>query len=115
MMVLLSPTPVQHPAFIPVVVAVVVSLALLMVSSLPYRSFKDLNLRRQWPAPTLFAIALVFSLVTLDPRLLSLLAALYILSAPVTVLTGRVRRRTPVPPTSTPTTGSDHGIEDSDR
>lgn len=101
MMVLLSPTPVQHPYFIPVVVAVVISLALLMVSNLPYRSFKDLNLRRQWPAPTLFVIALVFSLVTLDPRLLSVIAALYILSAPAMVLT-RVLRGGPskrIPPT----------------
>ena len=114
MLVLLSPTPVQHPSFIPVVGAVVLCLALLMVSNLPYRSFKDLNLKRQWPAPTLFAIALVFSLITLDPRLLSVLAALYILSAPVAVLTRRLRHPKPIP--SIPTKpGSEDGIEDSDR
>jgi CDP-diacylglycerol--serine O-phosphatidyltransferase len=112
MMVLLSPTPVQHPYFIPVVVAVVLCLALLMVSNLPYRSFKDLNLKRQWPAPTLFVIALVFSLVTLDPRLLSILAAMYILSAPVFVL-GRIIRGGSQP--TTQTSGSPDGIEDSDR
>jgi CDP-diacylglycerol--serine O-phosphatidyltransferase len=101
MMVLLSPTPVQHRYFIPVVAVVVLSLALLMVSNLPYRSFKDLNMRRQWPAPMLFAIALVFSIVTLDPRLLSVLAAVYILSAPFAVLTrragGKTRRPTITP------------------
>jgi CDP-diacylglycerol--serine O-phosphatidyltransferase len=115
MMVLLSPTPVQHRYFIPVVVAVVLSLALLMVSNLPYRSFKDLNLKRQWPAPTLFAIALLFSIVTLDPRLLSVIAALYILSAPVLVLTRRLRR-SPGPragQTNAPRSGDD--IEDPDR
>ncbi len=94
MLVLMSPTPVTHPAFIPVVAAFVLALALLMVSNLPYKSFKGANLRRQWPAPTLFLIALVFSLVTLTPYVLSVLAAIYILSAPVAVLTGRVRRRT---------------------
>ena len=113
MMVLLSPTPVLHPYFIPVVVAVVVSLALLMVSNLPYRSFKDLNLRRQWPAPTLFIIALIFSLITLDPRLLSVIAGLYILSAPAMVLTKALRGGSKKTPPPTP--GSHDGIEDSDR
>jgi CDP-diacylglycerol--serine O-phosphatidyltransferase len=114
MMVLLSPTPVQHPTFIPVVVTVVLCLALLMVSNLPYRSFKDLNMRRQWPAPTLFAIALVFSVITLDPRLLSVLAALYILSAPFAVLTRRFRR-TRTATATRPETGSDHDDENPDR
>jgi CDP-diacylglycerol--serine O-phosphatidyltransferase len=108
MLVLLSPTPVQHPAFIPVVVAVVLCLALLMVSSLPYRSFKDLNLRRQWPAPTLLAIALVFSIATLDPRLLALLAGVYILSAPVAVLVRRLRGR--VAKRQSQESGSDNGL-----
>lgn len=91
MLVLVSPTPVQHPYFIPVVVVFVLCLSLLMVSNLPYRTFKDINLRKQWPAPTLFAIAVAFSLITLTPHVLSVLAAIYILSAPVQVL--RARRR----------------------
>jgi CDP-diacylglycerol--serine O-phosphatidyltransferase len=93
MLVLLSPTPVTHPAFIPVVVAFVFGLSLLMVSNLPYASFKGVDLRKKWPAPTLFLIALVFSLVTLTPHVLSVLAAIYILSAPVTVLTKKARHR----------------------
>jgi len=92
MLVLMSPTPVTHPAFIPVVAAFVLALSLLMVSNLPYKSFKGVNLRRKWPAPTLFLIALVFSLVTLTPHVLSVLAAIYVLSAPVAVLTRRARR-----------------------
>jgi CDP-diacylglycerol--serine O-phosphatidyltransferase len=92
MLVLTSPTPVTHPAFIPVVAAFVLALALLMVSNLPYKSFKGVDLRRKWPAPTLFLIALVFSLVTLTPYVLCVLAAIYILSAPVAVLTRRIRR-----------------------
>ena len=93
MLVLMSPTPVTHPAFIPVVVAFVLALSLLMVSNLPYKSFKGVDLRKKWPAPTLFLIALVFSLVTLTPHVLSVLAAIYILSAPVMVLTGRAHRQ----------------------
>ncbi len=93
LLVLVSPTPVRHPAFIPVVVGFVLALSLLMVSSLPYRSFKDLNLRRKWPVPTLFLIAVVFSLITLTPHVLSVLLALYILSAPVAVFSGRLHHR----------------------
>jgi CDP-diacylglycerol--serine O-phosphatidyltransferase len=94
MLVLVSPDPVQHPAFIPVVVGFVLCLSLLMVSSLPYRSFKDVNLRKRWPVTTLFIIAFAFSLITLTPHVLSVLAAVYILSAPVAVLTRRVRQHT---------------------
>jgi hypothetical protein len=38
-------------------------------------------------------IAVVFSLVTLTPHVLSILAVIYILSAPVAVLTKKARRR----------------------
>jgi CDP-diacylglycerol--serine O-phosphatidyltransferase len=110
MLVLVSPTPVQHPAFIPVVVGFVLCLSLLMVSNLPYRSFKDVNLRKQWPATTLFAIALAFSLITLTPHVLSVLAAVYILSAPVAVLTNKVRRRSASPVATDFTEAPDEGI-----
>ncbi len=112
MLVLSSPSPVVHPAFVPVVVAFVLGLSLLMVSNLPYRSFKSLNLRRQWPAPTLFFVALVFSLVTLTPHVLSVLAAIYILSAPFAVLTGRVRRPREAPSESGPGGGPEEEADE---
>ncbi len=102
MLVLTSPSPVTHPAFIPVVVAFVLGLSLLMVSNLPYPSFKGVNLRKKWPAPTLFLIALAFSLITLTPHFLSVLAAIYILSAPIAVVMRKVRRKPAVTPISTP-------------
>lgn len=91
LLVLLRPAPVQHAAFIPVVAGFVFCVAVLMVSNLPYASFKDINLRRQWPATTLFIIALAFSLITLTPHVLSVLLAIYILSAPLKVLAKMVR------------------------
>jgi len=91
--VLVSPTPVQHPAFIPVVACFVLALALLMVSNLPYRSFKDVDMRRRWPVTTIFILAIVVSLATLTPHVLSVLAAIYILSAPFAVMTGRAHTR----------------------
>ena len=93
LLVLLRPAPVQHAAFIPVVAGFVFCVAVLMVSNLPYASFKDVNLRRQWPATTLFIIALAFSLITLTPHVLSVLLAIYILSAPLKVLARMVRGR----------------------
>lgn len=110
LMVLSSPAPVEHDSFIPVVAVFVLALSLLMVSNLPYRSFKDLNVRRQWPAPVVFLIAIIYSLIMLEPLVLSVLLAVYILSAPVTVLTGRVRRRrvTDLPETAWSGEGADH-------
>lgn len=108
LLVLLSPEPVRHPALIPVAGAFVLCLSLLMVSNLPYRSFKDVDLRRRWPATTVFAIALVL-VITLSPHVLSLLCALYILSAPVAVVTRRLRRRSPVAPAVSDSEETSHG------
>lgn len=115
MLVLTSPSPVTHPAFIPVVVAFVLGLSLLMVSNLPYPSFKGVNLRKKWPAPTLFLIALAFSLITLTPHFLSVFAAIYIISAPVTVLTRKVRHKPDAAREAVSTPGdTDGALENSD-
>jgi len=96
MLVLISPQPTQHPNLLPVVAVFTFALSLLMVSNLPYRSFKDLNLNKQRPAPVLFVIALIFSVFLLTPFAPFLLAGMltvYILSAPFLVFTGRVRHK----------------------
>lgn len=113
--VLVSPSPVQHPAFIPVVGVFAVSIALLMVSNLPYRSFKDVDLRRRWPVTSIFVMALAFSLITLTPHVLSVMAAVYILSAPVVVLTRRFRRRGASIPPPQPEIDEENDAEDPDR
>jgi hypothetical protein len=72
-------------------------------------------MRRRWPAPTIFIIALAFSLITLTPHVLSVMAAVYILSAPVAVLTRRFRRRgAPIPPPQ-PEIDEENDAEDPDR
>ncbi len=94
LLVLVSPEPVTHAAFLPVVVAFVLATALLMVSNLPYPSFKDVDLRKRWPSTTFFLIAVVFSLLAFVPtHVLSILLAVYVLSAPVTVLGGKIGGR----------------------
>jgi len=114
MLVLISPTPVSHPFFIPVVVAFVLALSLLMVSNLPYKSFKDVNLKKRWPAPTVFAIALIFSLIKSTPHVLSVLLGIYILSAPFSVLNTRMRRKSVVDAES-PAPEEPHHEQDSSR
>lgn len=92
LLVLVSPAPVTHRMFLPIVVVFVLALAVLMVSNLPYRSFKEINLRKRWPVTSLFLIAVVFSLLAFAPtHVLATLLVVYILSAPAGVLTGGAR------------------------
>lgn len=57
---------------------------LLMVSALRYQSFKEFDLRGRVPFVVIFAIAMIFVVVTIDPpRILFLIAAAYCGSAPI--------------------------------
>jgi CDP-diacylglycerol--serine O-phosphatidyltransferase len=56
---------------------------LLMVSSIPYPSFKNSDLKARVPLLAIMAAALIFAFVSLDPpRVLFLLTGLYLLSGP---------------------------------
>ncbi|HCF74602.1 MAG: CDP-diacylglycerol--serine O-phosphatidyltransferase [Proteobacteria bacterium] len=58
-------------------------LSLAMVSSLPYRSFKDLNLKNRVPFVSLLMLVFVFVLISFDPpRVLLLLSAGFLISGP---------------------------------
>lgn len=65
-------------------VALVTALTgLLMVSNFRYYSFKDLDIKGKVPFVVLFAIAMGFAVVTIDPpRILLLMAVIYALSGP---------------------------------
>ena len=69
--------------------AIVVTTALLMVSRLRYRSFKDVNLRSRRSSIWVLAIALLIIAIIAEPRLLAALAIVYALSAPVAFVAGR--------------------------
>jgi len=87
-----------------VVVALAVTLAsgLLMVSSLPYYSFKDLGTSRRVPFLALVALIMLFVFTTLDPpKVIFGGFALYALSGPAWWLWRRPRRwlrRSQAPP-----------------
>ena len=74
------------------VVALVVMAALLMVSNLPYYSFKDLGAKGRVPFVVILLVIGVFVLVFIDPpKILLLMGLMYTASGPV--LAYRKRRR----------------------
>ena len=71
-----------------------VVLSYLMISTIRYRSFKDLDLKRRRPAWILPAIALFFAVIAYRPKIALLVLALtFAASGPVTRLLSLLRRR----------------------
>ncbi len=69
----------------------VVLVALLMVSKIRYRSFKDFDLRRRQPYSAIVILAVVIYLIALDPeRVLLMIAAGYVASGPIERLIARL-------------------------
>lgn len=63
------------------ILGLVAALAVLMISKLRFRSFKDLNLRGRLPSVAVVAVALVFVTVAMDPPLVVLgLSLAYVIS-----------------------------------
>ncbi len=78
----LSAEVLRIPAALLTVVA-----GILMVSNIPYRSFKDLNLKNRIPFVTLLIIVLVYICISLAPALVLFgIFFLYALSGPVAAL-----------------------------
>lgn len=70
-----------------------VALALAMVSTMPYRSFKEMDARDRVPFTGLFLVVFLFVLVSFDPpRVLFLISSAYFLSGPSIWVVHRVRR-----------------------
>ena len=69
-------------------------LALAMVSTLPYRSFKDLNVRGRVPFAALLLVVFVFVLISFDPPwVMFLITGTYFLSGPLLWLVRCLRNR----------------------
>jgi CDP-diacylglycerol--serine O-phosphatidyltransferase len=76
-------------------------LSFLMISTIRYRSFKDLDLKRRRPAWILPAIAIVFMVIAYRPELaLATVVLVFVASGPVGKLVALFRRREPVSPAS---------------
>jgi len=89
-----APAPVTSPALAYGLVSLIVVLALLMISKLRYRSFKDIDLRQRRPYSTVALLAIVFALIANAPQtVLLLMAATYVVSGPAERLWLQMRRR----------------------
>ena len=89
-----APEPVTTPALSYGLVALIIVLALLMISKVRYRSFKNIDLRQRRPYPTVALLAIVFALIANAPQtVLLLMAATYVISGPAERLVLQIRRR----------------------
>ena len=72
----------------------VVMLALLMISKVRYRSFKNIDLRARRPYPLIALLAIGFALIANAPQtVLLLLASTYVASGPAERLWLQLRRQ----------------------
>lgn len=93
MMVLIAPEPVTGELKTVLVWAFVFIVSVLMVSTVPYRSFKDFNLRQRWPATAFFVFGLILAVIVISPLpVMAFLAAAYLVSGPLELVVGLVRR-----------------------
>jgi CDP-diacylglycerol---serine O-phosphatidyltransferase len=85
----------QRAAIIPALTAILtVLVALLMVSNIRYRSFKDLDLRGRVPFVAVLLLVLIFAFISIDPpQVLFALFFGYALSGPVNSLVFIRRKR----------------------
>lgn len=82
-LVLVHPEPLlARPASL-VVWGYVLLVSLLMVSTIPYRTFKTVNLRQRWPATAFFGVALVIALlVLLQEEAMAAILGVYLVAGP---------------------------------
>jgi CDP-diacylglycerol---serine O-phosphatidyltransferase len=98
-----APERIAQRAVAGVVLAVVIALALLMVSTLRYRSFKSLDLRSRRSYVYVVVIAAVIALAITHPEwVLLTTATLYTISGPIMQVVSLGRRRGDAPPPMVP-------------
>ena len=89
-----SPTQVTSEPVAYGVVAMVVTLALLMISKVRYRSFKNIDLRARRPYPLVALLAIGFALIANAPQIvLLLMASIYVASGPAERIWLQLRRQ----------------------
>ena len=92
-LVLATPEPLVDRVWMTGLLVLTILLSYLMISTIRYRSFKDLDLKRRRPAWILPLIALVFAVIAFRPTLALLaLALVFAASGPIGKLVGFLRR-----------------------
>lgn len=98
-----APDPEWRPWLEALMLAALVLVGALMVSTIRYRSPKQIDPRRRWSYRVLLPVAAVVVVLALHPPATFLvISVLYTLSGPIAYLAGKLRRR-PAPPAFTPT------------
>ena len=93
-LVLATPEPLLDRIFMTGLLLLTFILSYLMISTIRYRSFKDLDLKRRRPAWILPAIAIVFAVIAYRPPLALLtIAVVFAASGPIARLYAFVRRK----------------------
>jgi len=94
LMVLLRPQPVMRPTLAFWVLGFVLTVSLLMVSTVPYRSYKHLKLRERWPATAFFLFALILAVIVVSPLpAMAAFCGTYLISGPVELTARWIRER----------------------
>ncbi len=97
LLVLLSPEPVRGSLLSMAAWMFVLLVALLMVSTVPYRSYKDFSPSERLPATAFFVIAIVIAVIVVSPvPVMAIMAGTYLVSGPAEVVL-RWFRHTPLP------------------
>jgi CDP-diacylglycerol--serine O-phosphatidyltransferase len=97
-LVLATPDPLVDRVWMTAALIATFLLSYLMISTIRYRSFKDVDLRRRRPAWILPAIALFFMAIAYRPIVtLLVLAVLFASSGPIGKIVGLVRRKKAAP------------------
>lgn len=90
----------------PFIAVIVLFLSFLKVSTIPYRSFKDFDIRGKVPFMVIPAIALIFVFISFSPPFIfALLLTLYILYGPIFWLIRRNRLKQKAPLTASKVMG----------
>lgn len=109
MWVMVSPTTSDMPALSEVTLLLVVALALLMVSSVPYLSFKNVGVKGRVPFFVSIAMVLAIAVISVDPpRVLFAVCLVYLISGPMLWMNKNSRRKAR---TAIEVEGSDSQIE----
>jgi CDP-diacylglycerol--serine O-phosphatidyltransferase len=89
-----APDPAWKPWLVGLMIASLIAVGTLMVSTFRYRSFKHIDLRRRWSYRAILPVAAVILVAALHPPASFLVVAVvYTLSAPVAWAWGRARPR----------------------
>jgi len=101
-----QPYPPDSPYPAIAMIAALLILGVLMVSTFRYQSFKKVDLRQPWSYRWVLPLAAVVLVVAYHPPLILLaITTSYAISGPLGWLGGRLRRRPPAAPTSPPPPG----------